>query len=70
MRAQQTLESRSAPDNGYGTVLTVVAFSIGPVVPEVGVLLEVLPYTCGPHPRTLQDPNLIKITVFRTYFQQ
>lgn len=40
-----------------GAVLTVVAFSIRPVVPEVGVLLEVLPYSCSPHPGTLQDPN-------------
>lgn len=65
-----TADSRETPNNGYGTVLTVVAFSISPVVPEVGVLLEVLPYTSSPHPCTLQDPNLIKINIFWIYFEQ
>lgn len=51
-----------------GAGLTVVAFSVSPVVPEVGVLLEVLPYTCSPHPCTLQEANLIRINVFLTHF--
>lgn len=34
--------------------LTVVTLSVGPVVPEVGVLLEVLAYACCSHPGTLQ----------------
>lgn len=34
--------------------LTIVTLSISPVVPEVGVLLEVLSYTCCSHPGTLQ----------------
>lgn len=62
------LEPRWRPGNGSGPVLTVVAFSISPVVPEVGVLLEVLPYPCSPHPGTLQDPNVIKINLFLTHF--
>lgn len=37
--------------------LTVVTLSIGPVVPEVGVLLEVLPNTCCSHPGTLHKQH-------------
>lgn len=37
--------------------LTVVTLSISPVVPEVGVLLEVLSYTCCSHPGTLQKEH-------------
>lgn len=37
--------------------LTVVTLSISPVVPEVGVLLEVLSYTCCSHPGALQKQH-------------
>lgn len=35
-------------------LLTVVALGISPIVPEVGVLLEIFSYTRCSHPGTLQ----------------
>ena len=49
-------------------VHTVVALRVGPVVPEVGVLLEVLPDACGPHSGTLEvHSNKVRYTQLGWY---
>lgn len=45
--------------------LTVVTLSISPVIPEVGVLFEVLSNTCCSHPGTLQNQQKNQISLKR-----
>lgn len=65
-RIYQNKFSTDGDYGGRGGARTVVAFSIGPVVPEVGVLLKVLPDPSSPHPGALQESNKTKMNDFQT----